>query len=261
MTALLEIADVRVRYRRGAVAVEGASFTVDRGQCAVVLGANGAGKTSLVRAIAGFAKHEGVDTSGSVTYDGRQILGRNPSSIARSGVAYIPERDKVFRELTIRETLHIFSERRPSKAGLAEDYEYVYDLFPALERLPAKRPAGLLSGGEQQMLALAGALMCRPSVMLVDEPSLGLAPILVSEVMRNLGRILAERDLALVLVDQNVRSTAHLATSIHTMVAGELTLESGDDVAARLIRDGYSKRVSTEVTAGAVAEVAAEVAS
>ena len=239
MTALLEIRNVRVRYRGGALAVRGADLTLDRGQCAVVLGPNGAGKTSFVRSIAGFLKHERVDVSGEVLFEGHKINRKATSSIARLGIAYIPERDKVFRELTIRENLHVFTERRGSRKGLDEDYDYVFELFPKLKRLPENRPAGLLSGGEQQMLAIAGALICKPSALLVDEPSLGLAPKLVSQVMRTLHRIRVERDLALLLVDQNVRSTARLATDMYTMVSGELTHETGDDVAKRLMRDGY----------------------
>jgi branched-chain amino acid transport system ATP-binding protein len=241
MTPILELRDVSVRYRRGALAVHGANLTLNAGECAVVLGPNGVGKTSLVRAIAGFLHHEGVSQGGTVLFQGRRISGRNPSAIARAGIAYIPERDKVFRELTIGENLRVFTERRQSRAGLDDDYDYVFSLFPALKRLPSNRVAGLLSGGEQQMLALAGALVASPSVMLVDEPSLGLAPILVSEVMRALHRIRVERDLSLVLVDQNVRATAHLATSMYTMVTGELTLETGEDVGERLAREGYTK--------------------
>jgi branched-chain amino acid transport system ATP-binding protein len=239
MTALLELRDVSVRYRGGALAVRGATLSVDHGQCAVVLGPNGAGKTSLVRSIAGYLKHERVDVSGQVFFQGTKISRKNTSTVARLGVVYIPERDKVFRELTISENLHIFTERRRDKKGLDDDYDYVFDLFPKLKLLPTKRPAGLLSGGEQQMLALAGALISKPSLLLVDEPSLGLAPKLVSEVMRTLHRIRVERDLALLLVDQNVRSTARLATDMYTMVSGDLTHETGDDVAERLMRDGY----------------------
>jgi branched-chain amino acid transport system ATP-binding protein len=244
MTALLELRDVRVRYRGGAVAVRGANLSLGRGECAVVLGPNGAGKTSLVRSIAGYLKHERVDVSGHVLFEGQRI-GRKPTStIARLGIIYIPERDKVFRELTIRENLHIFTERRADKKGLDDEFDYVFELFPSLKSLPSNRPAGLLSGGEQQMLALAGALICKPSVLLVDEPSLGLAPKLVSGVMRSLHRIRVERHLALLLVDQNVRSTARLATDMYTMVSGELTHETGDDVTERLLRDGYAGALS-----------------
>lgn len=241
MTSMLEVSDLNVRYKGGALAVDGASLTVDRHECAVVLGANGAGKTSLVRAICGFLGHEGVHVSGSVLFSGLPIRGNGPASIARSGVAYIPERDKIFRELTIRENLQIFALRRPTREGLQDDTDYAFDLFPGLSRIPAGRPAGLLSGGEQQMLALSGALVSRPQLMLVDEPSLGLAPIVVSAVMRALGRIVAERDLALLLVDQNVRSTERLANRVYTMVSGQLRLEAGDDVHERLIREGYSR--------------------
>jgi branched-chain amino acid transport system ATP-binding protein len=244
MTSMLEVSELNVRYKGGALAVDGASLAVDRHECAVVLGANGAGKTSLVRAICGFLGHEGVQVSGSVVFAGVAARVKGPASIARSGVAYIPERDKIFRELTIRENLQIFAQRRASKDGLQEDTDYAFDLFPGLSRIPAGRPAGLLSGGEQQMLALSGALVSRPQLMLVDEPSLGLAPIVVSAVMRALGRIVAERDLALLLVDQNVRSTEKLANRVYTMVSGHLRLETGDDVHERLIREGYSRTLA-----------------
>lgn len=237
----LEATDVSVRYSRGAAAVHGASLSVDRGECVVVLGANGAGKTSLIRAICGFLPHEGVETRGEVTVDGASVSRRSPTKRARMGLSYIPERDKIFRELNIAENLEIFAQRRRSRTGLSDDKDLAFDLFPALSRLPAGRPAGLLSGGEQQMLAITGAMVSAPDVLLVDEPSLGLAPIIVLDMMSALGRIMAERDVALLLVDQNVRSTQHLANRVYTMDSGNLKLESGPDVHDRLIREGYSK--------------------
>lgn len=240
----LRIEDVSVRYDRGASAVSAASLEVSSGECAVVLGANGAGKTSLVRAISGYMPHERVSVSGRFQLDGRSFARSGASARARSGISFIPERDKVFRELTIRENLEIFGQRRPSSRGMREDRELVDDLFPALERLPQSRPAGLLSGGEQQMLALAGAIISAPKVLLVDEPSLGLAPILVLDVMAALGRIIQEREVALLLVDQNVRSTRHLATQVYTMASGRLRHEIGDDIHERLARDGYSKALT-----------------
>lgn len=240
----LEVTDVSVRYSRGATAVHRASLSVDRGECTVVLGANGAGKTSLVRAICGFLPHEGVEVRGEVTVDGVDYSRLSPAKRARMGVSYIPERDKIFRELTISENLEIFAQRRRSKAGLTGDRELALDIFPALSRLPADRPAGLLSGGEQQMLAIAGAIVGSPDLLVVDEPSLGLAPIIVLDMMSAFGRILDERDLALLLVDQNVRSTQHLAQRIYTMDSGNLHHETGPDVHERLAREGYSKAAS-----------------
>jgi branched-chain amino acid transport system ATP-binding protein len=240
----LEAKDIGVRYSRGAAAVHSASLTVEQGECVVVLGANGAGKTSLVRAICGFLPHEGVETRGEVSVGGIPIAKLSPTKRARMGITYIPERDKIFRELNIGENLEIFAQRRRSKVGLREDKELALEMFPALSRLPADRPAGLLSGGEQQMLALTGALVSAPDVLLVDEPSLGLAPIIVLEMMSALSRILTERNLALLLVDQNVRSTQHLANRVYTMDTGQLTLETGPDVHERLIREGYSKAVT-----------------
>jgi branched-chain amino acid transport system ATP-binding protein len=176
-----------------------------------------------------------------VKIDGRVVVRDEVSKRARRGLAYIPERGKIFAELTVSENLEIFAQRRRQRQGFEEDKAFAFDVFPALERLPAKRAAGLLSGGEQQMLAIAGALICAPDVLMVDEPSLGLAPILVLEVMRALGRVVAERDLALLLVDQNIRSTQHLASRIYTMHAGELELQTGDDIHERLIRTGYAR--------------------
>jgi branched-chain amino acid transport system ATP-binding protein len=240
----LQIENVGVRYDRGASAVTAADLEVSSGECAVVLGANGAGKTSLVRAVSGFLSHERVSVTGRLQLDGRSFARTNASARARSGISYIPERDKVFRELTIRENLEIFAQRRQASRGLSEDRELVAELFPALDRLPQHRPAGLLSGGEQQMLALAGAIVSAPKVLLVDEPSLGLAPILVLDVMAALGRIIQEREVALLLVDQNVRSTRHLATKVYTMASGHLRYETGDDIHERLAREGYSRSLA-----------------
>lgn len=237
----LEAQDISVRYSRGAAAVHDASLHLDQGECVVVLGANGAGKTSLVRAICGFLPHEGVETRGDVRIAGSTISRLSPTKRARSGIAYIPERDKIFRELNISENLEIFAQRRRTKAGLADDKALALEMFPALSRLPSDRPAGLLSGGEQQMLAITGALVSAPDVLLVDEPSLGLAPIIVLDMMSALGRIMTERNIALLLVDQNVRSTQHLANRVYTMDSGHLQLETGPDVHERLIREGYSK--------------------
>jgi branched-chain amino acid transport system ATP-binding protein len=241
----LEATDVSVRYSRGAAAVHEASLSVDRGECAVVLGANGAGKTSLVRSICGFLPHEGVETRGEVTVDGVSVSRRSPTKRARTGISYIPERDKIFRELNISENLEIFAQRRRTRTGLSEDKALALDMFPALSRLPADRPAGLLSGGEQQMLAITGAILSAPDVLLVDEPSLGLAPIIVLDMMTALGHIMAERNLALLLVDQNVRSTQHLAQRVYTMDSGHLQLETGPNVHERLIREGYSKAAAS----------------
>jgi branched-chain amino acid transport system ATP-binding protein len=241
---MLEVDDVSVRYNSGSSAVRGAHLSVDRGECAVVLGANGAGKTTLVRAISGFLPHEQVSVSGRVLLDGRPVQRMSVDRRARMRLAYIPERDKVFRELTISENLEIFAQRRSSREGLGRDRDFAHELFPKLATLPSTRPAGLLSGGEQQMLAIAGALISAPEVLLVDEPSLGLAPKLVLDVMSALRKILDEYGVALLLVDQNVRSTQHLASKVYSMSSGRLVHETGDDIHARLIRQGYTEVAS-----------------
>jgi branched-chain amino acid transport system ATP-binding protein len=240
----LTVSGLSVRYGAGAQAVVGADLSVSSGECAVVHGPNGAGKTSLVRAIAGFLRHERVMVTGSIMLGERAIDAVGAERRARLGVACIPERDKIFREMSVRENLEIFALRRASKSGMKADLELALDVFPALERLPRGRAAGLLSGGEQQMLAIAGALVGGPQVLLVDEPSLGLAPIVVTDVMAALGRIQAERGLAVVLVDQNVRSARRIATKVYTMSGGRLQHETGEDVYGRLVREGYAKVIA-----------------
>lgn len=239
---LLVVSDVEVEYPGGgAPAVLGASFTVNRGEIVVVVGANGAGKTSLVRAIAGYLPNEGVTTRGTIRLEGRNIRGKNPAALARRGVCFIPERNKIFRGLTVNQNLRLFGKRRRSTAGLEDDLTAVFELFPWLkDRRTAL--AGYLSGGQQQMLALSGVVVARPDLLIVDEPSLGLAPIVVQQVMDRLRTMRAELDAGILLVDQNVSSTVPLADWVFSMHGGHLTEEVKDDILGRAAAGGYVRR-------------------
>jgi branched-chain amino acid transport system ATP-binding protein len=217
---VLSVRDLSVRYAAGALAVREANLTVGRGEVVLVVGPNGAGKTSLVRGICGFASYEGVRRRGSVEFEGRPILGQDPAVIARAGITFIPERDKVFRALTVAENLKTFAQRRRGGAT-DEAVEQVYDTFPWL-RERRKALAGYLSGGEQQQLALASALLVRPTLLVIDEPSLGLAPVKVREIVALLTRLREQLRASLLIVDQNVKATAALADRVHVMDAGHL---------------------------------------
>jgi branched-chain amino acid transport system ATP-binding protein len=234
----LALENVQVRYPGGGLAVDSGSLVVNRGEIIVIVGPNGAGKTSLVRSIAGFLPHEGVTTSGSITLGTRQVRGLDPAKIARLGICFIPERDKVFRGLPIEDNLRLFAERRRDRTGLEADTEFVFEVFPWIkDRLKAL--AGYLSGGEQQMLALSGVILARPDVLIVDEPSLGLAPVIVQEVMRRLRDLRDEFGLSVLLVDQNVRATVPVADTVYSMHAGVIAVEDREEILHRSATTGY----------------------
>ena len=220
--AVLEVRDVSVSYPGGGVALDRASLSVAAGEIAVVVGPNGAGKTTLCRAVAGYLPGERVRVSGSVKVRGAELAGKDPANIARAGVCFIPERQKVFATLTVAENLELArrqTARDPRSAAV--DDEHVSRMFPIL-RERRTQPAGLLSGGEQQMLALARAFLSRPALIVIDEPSLGLAPVVIQTVLGALRQVAAELNVAVLLADQNIINTRELATRLYEMRAGEL---------------------------------------
>jgi branched-chain amino acid transport system ATP-binding protein len=199
---LLEIEGLTTDY--GPVrAIDGVTLSVDHGSITVVLGANGAGKTTLLRTISGLERA----TAGRVVMDGRDIADRRVEEIARGGLAHVPEGRGVIVELSVQENLRLGGLWRGREAAeLAE----VYELFPPLEQRRTE-PAALLSGGERQMLSIGRALMARPRVLLLDEPSLGLSPLLSSRIVRLVRQLTLERDLGVLLVEQNARSALSVA--------------------------------------------------
>ncbi len=213
---MLEVRDLRVDY--GAIkAVKGVSFDVGEGELVALLGANGAGKSSTLLAVAGAIR----PTGGRVVLDGRDITGLAPEGIVRQGLAMVPETRDVFADLTVGENLRLgaFVHRRDT-AGCARDLEKVLEVFPMLrERM--SQPAGTLSGGEQQQLVIARALMSRPKVLLLDEPSLGLAPVIVDRIFAMIER-LRETGLTILLVEQNAAKALTAAERAYVMKLGEI---------------------------------------
>jgi branched-chain amino acid transport system ATP-binding protein len=232
MTApLLAVEKLEVVYKRAITAVQGVSLTVHPHQIVAALGTNGAGKSTTLRAISGFL---GIDdarvTDGSVTFKGTRIENREPHEIARLGVVLVPERDKVFPNLTVTENLLAPVSRAVSAAERKRLEDLSYQFFPRLGGL-RHRVAGLLSGGERQMLALASAIVCAPELMLVDELSLGLAPVIVDDLMGCLVQIRRELGITILLVEQSAAVALEIADYGYVLENGRVVLD-GD--AARL---------------------------
>ena len=219
--SLLKVEKLEVVYHRVITAVQGVSLEVPRGALVALLGNNGAGKTTTLRAISGFI---GLDdarvTEGAITYAGERIENQPPHRVAQRGVALVPERSKVFENLTVDENLRAAVPRRGGRFAR----ERVYEFFPALAALRA-RDAGYLSGGERQMLAIGSALCCSPDLLLVDELSQGLAPLLVEELMRRLQAIRAETGITVLLVEQNAQIALDAADYGYVMENGRIVLD------------------------------------
>ncbi|HZQ15265.1 MAG TPA: ABC transporter ATP-binding protein [Gaiellaceae bacterium] len=217
----LELDNLHVRYG-GVHAVRGLSLTVAPGEIVGLIGPNGAGKSSTLHAIMGLAP-----ATGSVRVGARELLGRRPEDVARSGVVLVPEGRRIFAELTVEENLRLgFAGRR---AAGAASLDRVHELFPVVREYRS-RPAGALSGGQQQQLAIARALVAEPDVLLLDEPSLGLAPSVVDVVFDALQAIRGQ-GLAVLLVEQRAQRTVAIADRSHVLANGELQLTLGPDEA------------------------------
>lgn len=220
---MLEIRNLQVAYG-GIPALHGISLDVPAGSIVTLIGGNGAGKSSTLRAISGIAK----TTGGSVVFDGRNITNRPAHEIVALGLAHSPEGRMVFSNLTVLENLHMGAHLRRDKAGIAADFERVYTLFPRLkERL--EQAAGTLSGGEQQMLAIARALMSKPKCLLLDEPSLGIAPLLVQTIFSRIVEINRELGLTILLVEQNANLALRIASHGYVLETGRVILNDTAD--------------------------------
>lgn len=226
--AFLELKNVEVTYQRAIRALYGVSLKVDRGEIVAILGANGAGKSTTLRAISGFI---GLDNArvvgGSVTFQGEQIANFPPYQITSKGIVLVSERDKVFPNLSVWENLEVVASRADN-AKRRELEEMVFEYFPRLKTL-RKREAGLLSGGERQMLALGSAIVCAPRLLLVDELSMGLAPVIVEEISERLQRIRTDLDFTILLVEQAAAVALRLADRAYVLEHGEVVLQGSSD--------------------------------
>ena len=222
---MLKVSDLKVKY--GMIeAIKGISFEVRDGEIVTMIGANGAGKTTTMHAISGLVKA----AEGSIMLDSTELTKTAPNKIVKMGLAQVPEGRRVFAQQTVEENLNLGAYLRNDKDGIAHDMEDVYQLFPRLKERRTQL-AGTLSGGEQQMLAMGRALMARPSILLLDEPSMGLSPLLVSEIFRII-REINDKGTTVLLVEQNAKRALAIADRAYVLETGQITLEgTGDELA------------------------------
>ncbi len=229
---LLEVEGLEAQYGWTKV-LHGIRFAVEEGGITTILGANGAGKTTTLRAVCGMVK-----TAGEIRFDGRRIRGRATEDIVRLGIAHAPEGRGTFMQLTVEENLRLGAYGRTAKSPLAADFARIYEYFPVLgER--RRQIAGSLSGGEQQMLAVARALMLRPRLLLLDEPSLGLAPLVVREIFRIVRAINQEERVGVLLVEQNATMALDLADHAYLLETGRVVMSGSS---AELRQDDAIRR-------------------
>ena len=214
---MLKIENLHVAYR-GIQALRGISLEVPDGKIVTLIGANGAGKSTTLRTITGLVKA----ASGSIQWNGEELLGRSIDKIVTSGIAMSPEGRRVFPDMTVLENLKIGAYLRRDKEGIAKDLQWVYDLFPRLKEREWQL-AGTLSGGEQQMLAVGRALMSRPKLLLLDEPSLGLAPLVVQDIF-SIIREINRQGVTVLLIEQNANMALKIADLAYVLETGRITM-------------------------------------
>jgi len=233
MTALLKVSGLQAFY--GQIrALHGVDFEIEQGGITTILGANGAGKTTALRAVCGM-----IRVAGEITFDGQRIDGKATEEIVRLGIAHVPDGRGTFTGLTVEENLRLGAYVRSDKAEVQRDFDYIYERFPRLKER-YQQQAGTLSGGEQQMLAISRALMLRPRLMLLDEPSFGLAPLIVKEIFQIMARINRESQVSMLLVEQNASLALNLADQAYLLETGRVVM-SGP---AKTIRDDEQVRRS-----------------
>lgn len=215
---MLKVENLVVSYG-GIEALKGISFEVDEGKIVSLIGANGAGKSTTLKSIVGLVKIK----SGSITYQGKNLLNTKTMDIVRNGVTLVPEGRRIFSNLSVLENLKIGAFFRKDESNIKSDLEWVYSLFPILKQRNWQL-AGTLSGGEQQMLAVGRALMSRPKLMMMDEPSLGLAPLLVKEIF-NIIQEIHKEGVTILLIEQNANAALHIADIGYVMETGNIILK------------------------------------
>jgi branched-chain amino acid transport system ATP-binding protein len=210
------------------MAIRGVSLDVHPGQIVSILGANGAGKTTLMKTVSGVMDPE----KGTITFDGEEIQGLEPHKIVQKGIVHVPEGREVFPLLTVNENLSLGAYTLHDKAQIERDREMVFSYFPVLKER-RNQEAGTLSGGQQQMLAIGRGLMANPRIMLLDEPSLGLSPLLVQEIFGILRRLNDEQNMTMMLVEQNANAALELADHGYVMEVGRIVMDGPADVLMR----------------------------
>ena len=231
---MLEVRDLHVYYG-GIHALQGISLSVPDGSVVTLLGANGAGKTTTLRTILGLVR----PTQGEITFDGTSLLGKRPHQIVQLGIAMAPEGRRIFPDLSVWENLLMGAYSRTDSEGIKRDLAWVLELFPRLAERK-KQAGGTLSGGEQQMLAVARALMAHPKLLLLDEPSLGLAPVLITELYRAFGQI-HEEGRTVLLVEQNARAALSIAEYGYVLETGRIVAHGPKEelVSSELVKKAY----------------------
>ncbi|MDY4920888.1 MAG: ABC transporter ATP-binding protein [Phascolarctobacterium sp.] len=214
---MLKVNDLVVSYG-GIEALKGISLEVPDGKIVTLIGANGAGKSTLLRSIIGLVKPD----SGSITYNDKQLIGLNSQQIVENAITLVPEGRRVFPNLTVLENLQIGAYLRNDKDGIEKDIKWIYELFPRLEER-SWQMAGTLSGGEQQMLAVGRALMCRPKVLMMDEPSLGLAPLIIKDIFKIIQEI-NRQGMTILLIEQNANMALKVADIAYVLETGRITM-------------------------------------
>lgn len=242
MSDLLNIRDLSVTYGGGSPAVDRVSFSVPQGAVVALLGANGAGKSSIMKAVAGL-----IPASGEITFEGRAISGSPARQRVAGGIVYVPEGREIVGNLTVRENL-VLGGYQKTAAERKSRMDMVLDLFPEIAE-KADRSAWRLSGGEQQMLAIGRGLVADPKLLLLDEPSLGLAPLLVRRVFDRLAVIRGESDLAIVLVEQNLAVTMRLCDELHFLRGGQIVGHRS----AEALKDKTARQEAIDAFLGAAA--------
>ena len=226
---MLTISNAEVIYNRVILVLKGLSLQVPEGKIVALLGANGAGKSTTLKAISGLLKsEEGEVSSGSIEFNGELINNLDPEEIVQKGIFQVMEGRRVFEDLTIDENLIVGGHTRKDSAGFKRDKELVYDYFPRL-RERRNQLSGFLSGGEQQMLAIGRALMARPKLMLLDEPSLGIAPLLVQEIFQLIKKINTEEKTTILLVEQNANIAFSICDHAYIMEGGRVAMSGSTD--------------------------------
>lgn len=232
MGSILSFDDVELYYGH-VYALKGVSINVDEGETVALIGANGAGKSSILRAITGLRKIR----SGSITYQGERLDGRNPAEIVRMGIAMVPEGRRIFPLMSVRDNLMMGAFTRTDKAGIEATLESVLTRFPRL-RERYNQVSGTLSGGEQQMMVIGRALMAKPRLLLLDEPSLGIAPKLVQDIARSIVAINRDEKVSVLLVEQNSRMALSISSRAYALSTGAVVLSGKSK---ELLTDGRIK--------------------